>query len=64
MWELWLCIGVTLAGCGSVVKTPYPSEDSCYRALAAMKTGDSPVGESGLKRNTVAYCRPAQPAKK
>ena len=66
MWELFICIGVTWAGCGSVLITPYPSEESCYRALREMRTDDSPVGESGAKRNTVTYCRPkqAEPAAK
>lgn len=66
MWELFICIGVTWAGCGAALITPYPSEESCYRALRELRTGDSPVGESGAKRNTVAYCRPkqAEPASK
>jgi hypothetical protein len=59
-WELFICIGVTWAGCAAVHVVPYPSEESCYRALAAMRTGDQPVGESGQKRNTIAYCRPQQ----
>ncbi len=60
-WELFICLGVTWAGCGGVLVTKYPSEESCYRALREMKTGDSPVSESDKKRNTVAYCRPATP---
>lgn len=58
MWTLIVCIGVTWAGCGSTHWATYPSEDSCYRALKEMKTGDQPVAESGKKRNTIAYCRP------
>ena len=58
MWTLIMCIGVSWAGCASVQYAEYPSEDSCYRALREMKTGDQQIGESGAKRNTVAYCRP------
>jgi hypothetical protein len=57
-WELFVCIGVTWAGCGSIIQTPYQSEDSCYRALRELRTGDSPTAESDKKRNTVAFCRP------
>lgn len=60
IWELFVCLGVTFMGCGAVTVTKYPSEESCYRALREMKTGDSPVAESGAKRNTIAYCRPKQ----
>lgn len=59
-WILSICIGVTGWGCGAIQESTYPSEASCYRALAAMKTGDQPNAESSIKRNTVAYCKPAQ----
>ncbi len=57
-WILSICIGVTWAGCGGVREGYYPSEESCYRAPAAMKTGDQPIAESEKKRNTVAFCKP------
>lgn len=57
-WILGICIGVTWAGCGGVRHLEFPSENSCYRALEAMKTGDQPVAESSNKRNTIAYCYP------
>lgn len=57
-WILSICMGISAWGCGSVATPEYPSEEACYRALAAMKTGDQPVAESNTKRNTVAYCRP------
>jgi uncharacterized protein YceK len=57
-WLLNICIGVTWAGCGSYLSHEFPSEESCYRALAAMKTGDQPIMESKNKRNTVALCAP------
>ena len=63
-WFLSICIGVSWAGCGSAPLLKFPSEESCYRALAAMKTGDQPVAESGNKRNTVAFCFPEQPNQK
>jgi len=59
MWTLVISIGVTWAGCGAQQWATYPSEDSCYRALREMKTGDQPIAESKNKRNTIAYCRPA-----
>ena len=58
IWEMFVCIGVTWAGCGVVQYVQYPTEDSCYRALREMRTGDSPISESDKKRNTVAICRP------
>lgn len=60
MWELVICVGVTWAGCGAHYVPAYPSEESCYRALREMKTGDQPVAESDKKRNTVAFCQPKQ----
>lgn len=63
MWELVICIGVTWAGCGAYHAPIYPSEESCYRALREMKTGDQPIMESGKKRNTVAYCKPKSTGK-
>lgn len=58
-WVLVICLGVSWAGCGALQKAEYPTEDSCYRALEAMKTGDQEVLESNNKRNTIAYCKPA-----
>lgn len=59
-WVLVICLGVSWAGCGAVQTADYPTEDSCYRALEAMKTGDQAVAESGNKRNTIAYCKPQE----
>lgn len=64
IWELWVCIGVSWAGCGEIRVVPYPNEESCYRSLREMRTGDQPIAESGRKRNTVAYCRPRDNEKK
>ena len=58
IWTLIACIGVSWGGCGAAWISDYPSEESCYRALATMRFSDQPVGESGLKRSTVAHCRP------
>lgn len=59
-WVLVICLGVSWAGCGAVQIAEYPTEDSCYRALAALKTGDQAISESDNKRNTVAYCKPKE----
>lgn len=59
-WILSICIGVSWGGCGQYLKVPYPNEESCYRALSAMKTGDQTIAESGNKRNTVAFCAPSK----
>jgi hypothetical protein len=47
IWELFVCIGVTWAGCGSAVINEYPSEEACYRALNTMHKAEK----------TLAYCR-------
>lgn len=60
IWILHICIGATWAGCGSVRNEEYQSEDSCYRALASIRTGGEPFD----KRNIVAYCKPKQPEAK
>jgi hypothetical protein len=57
-WILFVCVGVSGWGCGAIREEAYPNEASCYRALSAMKTGDQPMAESNIKRNTVAYCKP------
>jgi uncharacterized protein YceK len=48
IWELFVCLGVTWAGCASVQLHDFPSEDSCYRALAMMVRDGK----------TTAFCRP------
>lgn len=57
-WVLVICLGVSWVGCGSLQEAEYPTEESFYRALEMMKTGDQVVAESNNKRNTVAYCKP------
>ena len=59
-WILIICIGVSWAGCGGQNTVAYPNEDSCYKALDRMKTGDQQIMESGNKRNTIAYCKPKE----
>ena len=59
-WILYICIGVSWAGCGSIRQHEFPTADTCFRALKEMRTGDQPVAESEKKRNTVAYCHPKQ----
>ena len=60
-WMLDVCTGVSWGGCGRHSNVPFPTEESCYRSLATLKTGDQPIAESETKRNTVAFCRPATP---
>ena len=57
-WVLHVCIGVSWAGCGSRMMYEYPTEESCYRALRELRTGDQPTAESSKKRNSVAVCYP------
>lgn len=51
MWQLVICAGITWAGCGTASVSLYPSEDSCYRALKALRIADQPVAESDKKRS-------------
>ena len=62
-WMLTICIGVSWAGCGSYWAMEYPNEESCYRALAAMKTDGQPVAESEKRRSSIAACSPKGPRK-
>jgi len=63
-WILSICIGASSWGCGAFREAVFPSQQACFQALASMRTGDQPTAESGLKRNTVAYCAPAPEGKK
>jgi len=59
MWILYVCIGVSWAGCGTGGTSLFPDEASCYRALDHMVVSNaSPVGESDNRRDVVAYCKP------
>jgi hypothetical protein len=58
IWTLSICFGITWAGCAGWINTEYPSEESCYRALAAIRVNDSPMAESDKKRSMVATCGP------
>lgn len=60
MWKLVICAGITWAGCGTQNTGVFPTEDSCYRALAAIRVVDQPVAESDKKRSMFAYCKPKQ----
>ena len=55
MWNLWICLGITWAGCSDVRNFEYPSEESCYRAIAAMQIVKS---EADKKQTITAVCRP------
>jgi len=58
MWTLTICLGITWAGCGSIMYRDYPNEDSCYRALKAMQENSQPIAESQKKRSQTAFCSP------
>lgn len=61
IWELYVCIGVSWGGCAVQSIVDFPDDASCYRALAAMRFSDPAAsGESGLRRSSIAYCRPKQ----
>lgn len=59
-WTLVIMAGITGWGNGAVSFGTYPSEESCYRALAAIRAADQPVRESDKKGSWIAYCRPEQ----
>lgn len=59
-WTLMWCGGISGWGCGAYGTALYPDKASCYEALATLRSGDQPVAESALKRNTVALCHPSR----
>jgi hypothetical protein len=59
-WLMQVCIAASNWGCGMSHNIPFPSEESCYRALREMRMNDQPVAESNQKRTAVAYCYPAK----
>jgi len=60
VWMLVICVGVTWAGCGGVMRGEYPNEESCYRALRTMVMPESGVvaDVNSKRRSGIAYCRP------
>ena len=50
IWELFVCIASTWAGCAAVHVVSYPNEESCYRALASAVKAEK----------TTMYCRPKE----
>lgn len=64
IWFLSICAAASGWGCGMSHTIRFPSEESCYRALSAIRMNDQPVAESGQKRTVVAYCFPSHEAKK
>lgn len=59
-WILVVVYGISWAGPGGRDFAEYPNEQSCYRALQAIKFGDQPIAESDKKRNAFAYCKPKE----
>jgi hypothetical protein len=64
MYELFLCVGITWAGCGASLITPFPGPTSradCYAALEAMRVDtNATLATNGNGRQLVAYCRPTK----
>lgn len=59
MWILYVCFGITWAGCGGVNWTEFRSIEDCERALSKMhiaQNGQAVTGGNG--RQVIAYCRP------
>ena len=55
---LYVCIGISWAGCGQWQRIPYPSFEKCYESLAAMRFSHEAPVESGVRRTSMAFCRP------
>lgn len=58
-WTLSICSGVSGFGCGANNTYVYSTKAECYEALGAAKSGDQPIAESSLKRNTIMTCHPS-----
>lgn len=58
-WTLVLCAGISWAGCAYVKAIPMPSEESCFKALAAIRYDEDATGEA--RRSAVSYCAPFPP---
>ena len=60
IWTLSIYMALTWAGPGSVRIIDFPSEESCYRALSAMRINDSAIAEAKEKKSVVAFCSPKE----
>lgn len=56
IWHLIVCAGISWGGCGYVHSTPMPSEEACFKALAALRYDEDADGET--RRSAVSYCAP------
>ena len=64
IYMMYLCAGITWAGCGVITRVEFPNEAACYRSLAAIRINDQPVAESDKRRSMFAYCYPKPPETK
>ena len=63
IWVLVIHAGISAWGTGTFSSGEYLSEESCYRALSAMRFNDQPVAESREKKSAFAYCKPKENGK-
>ena len=56
-WILFICINTTAMGCGSVIKSPMPDMETCFKALAvARQDYNGQQRTNGDGRATVFAC--------
>lgn len=59
MYELFLCIGISVMGCGSIHVTKFETKQECFEALNQIRfqeKGKLSTGEDPTE--SLAYCRP------
>jgi hypothetical protein len=56
IWTLYVCVGIYWGGCGMSNRIDMPSEEACFRALAAIRFDELATGEN--RRSAIAYCAP------
>ncbi len=59
MYELILCIGISVMGCGNYHSTGFETKEDCFEALREIRfqeRGTQSTGEDTT--DSLAYCRP------
>lgn len=59
LYELFVCIGVSVMGCGNAHIVPVQSKEECFEILREMRIqerGKNSTGEDTT--DSLAYCRP------
>lgn len=54
-WILYVCIGASSFGCGSVQRQPFESESQCLTAVRHMQYTQKVIGD---RATVVSYCYP------